>query len=87
MVPFGDSHTGRLAPKTCDSRLPTLFELELLDASLVRGYGRALDADGVFLDGFCRIDGDLVVGLVAVLQSLSKLDPSALFKPNRHAKS
>src|SRR3712207_9153051 len=39
------------------------LEAELLDAGLVRGDRRALDADAVLLDRVRGVDGDLVVGL------------------------
>jgi hypothetical protein len=39
--------------------LPHLLELELLDALLVGGDGRALDADVALLDGLSSINGDL----------------------------
>ncbi len=39
--------------------LPHLLELELLDALLVGGDGRALDADVALLDGLSGINGDL----------------------------
>lgn len=47
-----------------------MLELELLDAGLVRSYGRALDANRVFLDSFSGIDRDLIVCLVTVFQAL-----------------
>jgi hypothetical protein len=65
----------------------TVLELELLHASLVWRDGRTLDADRVFLYGFGGIDGDLVVRLVTVLQSLSELESSVLFKLNWRTKS
>lgn len=49
--------------------LPHLLELELLDSLLVGSDGSALDADVVLLDGVGAVDGDLVVGLVAVLHA------------------
>ncbi len=48
---------------------PHLLEVELLDARFVGGDGRAFDADGVLLDGFGGVDGDLVVGFVAVREA------------------
>ena len=50
-------------------RAPHLLQAELLDPRLVRGDGGALDADAVPLDGVGRVDGDLVVGGVAVLDA------------------
>ena len=46
-----------------------LLQAELFDARLVWRYGRALDADTVLLDGVGRIDRDLVVGRIAVLDA------------------
>ncbi len=48
-------------------RNPHLLEAELLNACLIRGDGRALHTDVVLLDGVCSVNGDLVVGRVAVL--------------------
>lgn len=49
--------------------IPTLLKLELLHTSLIWGDGGALDTDGVLLDSLGGIDGNLVVGLVTVLES------------------
>jgi len=46
---------------------PHLLEVELLNASFIRGDGRALDADVVLLDGVSAIDGNLIVGLITLL--------------------
>lgn len=54
----------------------TLLQLELLDTGLVRGDGGALDTDAILLDGLGGLDGDLVVGLVTVLQTLGSKDRS-----------
>lgn len=51
-------------------RKPHLLQLELLDTALVRSDGGALDANAILLDSLGRVDGDLVVGLVAVLETL-----------------
>lgn len=48
---------------------PHLLQLELLHSCLVRGNGRTLDTNRVFLDGLGSINGDLVVGLIAVGQA------------------
>ena len=50
-------------------RLPHLLEVELLHPRLVGCDGRAFDADAAGLDGISGIDGDLVVGGVAVLDA------------------
>jgi hypothetical protein len=48
---------------------PHLLQPELLDAGLVGGDGRAFHADAVLLDRVGRVDGDLVVGAVALLDA------------------
>ena len=50
-------------------RLPHLLELEFFDARFVGRDGRAFDADAVLLDRVGGVDGDLVVGRVAVLDA------------------
>src|SRR6185295_725498 len=50
-------------------RLPHLLQVELLDAGFVGGDGGAFDADAVRLDRLGGLDGDLVPGLVAVLDA------------------
>ncbi len=50
-------------------RLPHLFQVELFDARFVGGDGGALDAHAVLQDGVRRVDGDLVVGLVAIFDA------------------
>lgn len=47
----------------------TLLQLELLDTSLIGGDGGTLDTDLVLLDGLGGVNGDLVVGLVTVLET------------------
>ena len=50
-------------------RFPHLLEMEFFHARFVGRDGGAFDADAEFFDGFGRVDGDLVVGLVAVLDA------------------
>ena len=47
----------------------TLLEVEFLYTRLIGGDGSALDTDGVLLDGLSGVEGDLVVGLVTVLEA------------------
>lgn len=49
--------------------LPHLLQVEFFHAGFIRRDGRALDADVVFLNGFGRFDGDLVIGLVTVFHA------------------
>ncbi len=46
-----------------------MLQLEFHHPCFVRCDGRAFDANGIFLDGFCCVEGDLVVGLVSVWQA------------------
>lgn len=63
----------------------TLLQLELLNTSLIGGDGSALDTDTVLLDSLSGINGDLVIGLVTVLQTLHKLvSQLALIMVRRH---
>ena len=50
-------------------REPHLLQVELLHTRLIGRDRGALDADLVFLDRLGRVDGDLVVGLIAVLDA------------------
>lgn len=50
----------------------TLLQLELLDTGLIRSDGGALDTDAILLDGLSGVDGDLVIGLVTVLNALQE---------------
>lgn len=54
------------------SKVLTLLQLELLDTSLIWGDGGTLDADTVLLDSLGGLDGDLVIGLITVLQALNQ---------------
>lgn len=81
MVPLGDSHTvtGQSEVKfnvVSDDHMQggkfmllTLLQLELLNSGLIGSDGGALDSDRVLLDGLGGINGDLVVGLITVLET------------------
>ena len=47
----------------------TLLQLELLHTSLIGSDSSALDTDRVLLDSLGSINGDLVIGLIAVLEA------------------
>lgn len=72
MVPFGDNHTaGDISweRRELDRTQHTLLELELLNTGFIWGDGGTLDTDRVLLDGLGGINGDLVVGLITILES------------------
>ncbi|CAI8362236.1 MAG: Uncharacterised protein [Cellulomonadaceae bacterium TMED98] len=48
---------------------PHLLQAKFFDPGLIGGDGGAFDADTVFFDGVGRVDGDLVVGLVALFDT------------------
>lgn len=52
----------------------TLLQLELLHAGFVGSDGGALDTDTVLLNGLGSTNGDLVVGLITILQTLTRMD-------------
>jgi hypothetical protein len=73
MVPFGDSHTAKVSRGQQLAGVEggrTLLQVEFLHARLVRRDGGALDADAILFDSLGGVDGDLVVGLVAVFEAL-----------------
>lgn len=47
----------------------TLLQLELFDSLLIGSNGGTLDTDRVLLDGLGGVDGDLIIGLVTVLEA------------------
>ena len=72
MVPLGDSHTEArvsMTPFTCFG-MRTLLQLELLNTSLIGSDGGALDTDTILLDSLGSLNGDLVIGLVTVFETL-----------------
>ena len=50
-------------------RQPHFLQLELLDTALIGSDGGALHTNPILLDSLCSVNGDLVVGLVTVLNS------------------
>ena len=58
----------------------TLLQLELLHTGLIGGDGGALDTDTVLLDGLGGINGNLVIGLVTVLETLAWRDVLAWYE-------
>jgi hypothetical protein len=64
---LAEDHAAEDVANRAVRRAPHLLQAELLDAGLVGGDRRALHADAVLLDRVRRVDGDLVVGLVALL--------------------
>ena len=61
------THAAKDVADRAVGRLPHLLEVEFLDPRLVRRDRRAFDADAMLLDRIGRIDRDLVVGRVAIL--------------------
>ena len=49
----------------------TLLQLEFLNTGLIGGDGSALDTDTILLDGLGGLNGDLVIGLVTVFETLT----------------
>mgnify|MGYP006902565186 CR=1 FL=1 len=47
----------------------TLLQLELLNTGLIGGDGGTLDTNTVLLNSLGGIDGDLVIGLITVLNT------------------
>lgn len=56
----------QVVPNSAIGRQPHLLQLELFHSLLVGCDGRALDGDRVLLGRFGGIEGNLVVGLIAV---------------------
>lgn len=54
----------------------TLLQLELLNTSLIGSDGGALDTDTILLDSLGSLNGDLVIGLVTVFETLQCLSIS-----------
>ena len=56
-------------PDSAVRRPPHLLQAELLNSSLIGSDRRALHANSVLLDGMSGIDRDLIVGLIAILDT------------------
>ena len=54
--------------------LPHFLKFELLDSSLIRGDGGALDANFTFLDGFSSFNGDFIIGGISVFNAEVKVE-------------
>src|SRR5690606_33601492 len=66
---LAEDHAAQDVADRAVGRLPHLLEAELLHARLVGRDRGAFHAHTVLLDGICRVDGDLVVRLVALLNA------------------
>lgn len=70
IVPLGESHTGscqyRSAIKIEGEQ--TLLQIELLHSLLIRCDGSTLHTNRVFLNGLGRINRNLIIGLIPILQ-------------------
>ncbi len=64
---FAEDHAAEDVADRAIGRTIHFLQVKLLDACLVRSDRGAFHADAMFLDGIGGIDGDLVVGLVALL--------------------
>ena len=65
-----------------------MLQLKLLDTGLVGRDGGALDTNAILLDGLGRIDSDLVVGLITVLQTLRDISLAQRSQPtSQHTRS
>lgn len=70
---------------------PHLLQVELLHTCLIGGDGGALHTNRVLEDGLSGIGGDLVVGLIPVLESLQHFHQRSrqrlVLGDDRHARS
>ena len=66
---LAEDHAAQDVADGAVGRAPHLLEAELFDAALVGGDGGALDGHAVLLGGVGGVDGDLVVGGVAMLDA------------------
>ena len=62
---FPENRPAQNVPDGAIGRAPHLFEVEFLDPLFIGGDGGTFHADPMFKDGMGRIDGDLIVGLIA----------------------
>lgn len=54
-------------------RPPHLFQVELDDSIFVRGDRCAFNADVIFEDSLCAVDGDLIFGSITMFESEIKV--------------
>ena len=66
---LAENHSAQDVANGSIGAAPHLLEAKLFDSRLVRSNGCALDANPVLLDGVSGIDGDLVIGLVALFDA------------------
>ena len=66
---FAENHAAKNVADRAIGRAPHFLEAELLDACLIRRDGGTFDTNAVLFDGVGRVDGNLVVGVVACLDS------------------
>lgn len=71
IVPLGDSHTihCQFWMRRQFSRAPTLLKVEFLYASLIRSDSCAFHTHRVLLNSFGRVNSDLIICLVSVLEA------------------
>ena len=70
---FAEDHTAEDVADGAVGRLPHLLETKFLYALFIWSDGRALNGHAVKLGGFGRVNGDLVVGCIAVFNAQVKV--------------
>jgi hypothetical protein len=71
---FAEHDTAEDVTDRAIRRTPHFLEAEFLNPLLVRRDRRAFDADAMLLDRLCRLDGDPILGLVALLDAEVVID-------------